>query len=309
MSYTAGNAYSNSGDNYISYADGDPQRLFNFTSHFAYADSQLWAVIAKRLRFLRADGHEELRVLDAGCGPGTWLRRVVAEAHRLGFKKIEATGFDVAEAQIARAHDLIGDVRHLPGVSLSLEVQDLTQPLPEADRSFDLTLCLYCVLNHLPQESLPAAIHELSRITRGIFVTTVRTIGSIPTAFVDSLDHTRRFRQDHEQDRFEVELLDGQEFNIPSHLFAAAEFRALMEESFTIEALRGLDLFHSRFSPDPRWNPEELPGEEALARVLARLEERFATHPAFIDRATHILLVGRSMQAQSLWAKMSASWG
>jgi len=297
MTHAAGIAYSTSGDHYLSYADGDPQRLFSFTSHFAYADAHLWSVIAKRLRFLRADGREELRVLDAGCGPGTWLRRIVTEAHRLGFKRIEATGFDIAETQIAKARDLTRDIRSLPGLSLSFELRDLTQPLPEPDHSVDLTLCLYCVLNHLPQETLPTVIGELSRVTRGIFITTVRTIGSVPTAYVDSLDHTRMFRQDNSQDRFEAELLDGQHFTIPSHLFAADEIRTLMESSFAIDALRGLDLFHSRFSPDPRWNPDELPSDEALVRVLARLEDRFATHPAFIDRATHILLIGRPRSA------------
>lgn len=293
MSYSAGTAYSVSGDHYLSYADGDPDRLFSFTSHFAYADARLWAVIARRLRFMRADGKEELRVLDAGCGPGTWLRRIVTEAHRLGFTRIEATGFDIAEAQIDRARELTRDVRHLPGVSLSFEMRDLTRPLAEADRSFDLTLCLYCVLNHLPQDGLPAVIDELARVTGGAFITTVRTIGSVPTAYVDSLDHTRMFRQDNQMDRFEAELLDGQHLSLPSHLFAAREFEALMKRRFVIDSLRGLDLFHSRFSPDPRWNPEGLPSDEALVRVLARLEDRFATHPAFIDRATHILLIGR----------------
>lgn len=293
MTHAAGIAYSTSGEHYLSYADGDPQRLFNFTSHFAYADAQLWSVIARRLRFLRADGRDELRVLDAGCGPGTWLRRIITEAHRLGFKRILATGFDIAEAQLAQARNLTRDVRHLPGVSLSIEQRDLTHPLPEVDGGVDLTLCLYCVLNHLPKDSLSAVTAELARVTRGIFITTVRTIGSVPTAYVDSLDHTRMFRQDNAQDQFEAELLDGQHFTIPSHLFAAEEFRTLMEGGFAIEALRGLDLFHSRFSPDPRWNPEALPSDEALVRVLARLEDRFATHPAFIDRATHILFIGR----------------
>jgi SAM-dependent methyltransferase len=293
MTHAAGIAYSSSGDHYLSYADGDPQRLFDFTSHFAYADAQLWAVIARRLRLLRADGREELRVLDAGCGPGTWLRRIVTEAHRLGFKRILATGFDIAEIQLAQATNLTRDVRRLPGVSLSIEMRDLTQPLIEADHSIDLTLCLYCVLNHLPQDSLPAVSRELARVTRGLFITTVRTIGSVPTAYVDSLDHTRMFRQDNSANRFEAELVDGQHFTIPSHLFAADEFRTLMEGSFAVDALRGLDLFHSRFSPDPRWNPDALPTDEALVRVLARLEDRFATHPAFIDRATHMLFIGR----------------
>jgi SAM-dependent methyltransferase len=293
MTHAAGTAYSRSGDHYLSYADGDPDRLFSFTSHFAYADQQVWSLIAARLRFLRADGREELRVLDAGCGPGTWLRRIITEAHRLGFRKIEATGFDIAETQIAKARELTRDLHRLPGVSISLELRDVTAVQPEPDRHFDLTLCLYCVLNHLPAASLPAAIDQLARVTRGVFITTVRTIGSVPTAFIDSLDHARGFRQDNALDRFEVELLDGQHLSFPVHLFATEELRALMQERFTIESLRGLDLFHSRFSPDPRWNPDTLPESEALVSELARLEARFATHPAFIDRATHILLTGR----------------
>lgn len=297
MTHAAGAAYSRSGDQYLSYADGDPDRLFSFTSHFAYADARLWTVIASRLRFLRADGREELRVLDVGCGPGTWLRRIVTEAHRLGFKKIEAIGFDIAEAQIHKAVELTRDIHRLPGVTLSLEVRDATETLPEADHSIDLTLCLYCVLNHLPKDKLAATIAELSRVTRGQFITTVRTVGSVPTAFIDSLDHARRFLQDNDQDRFEVELLDGQHLSFPSHLFGAQELRALIEPRFTIDSLRGLDLFHSRFSPDPRWNPEELPESDELVRELARLEARFATHPAFIDRATHLLVIGRPKPA------------
>lgn len=297
MTHAAGAAYSLSGDHYLSYADGDPDRLFSFTSHFAYADARLWTVIASRLRFLRADGRDEVRLLDAGCGPGTWLRRVVTEARRLGFKKIEAVGFDIAEAQIQKAKELTQDIGRLPGVSLNFDVRDLTEPLGEQAHSADLTLCLYCVLNHLPKEKLPAAIAELARVTRGQFITTVRTVGSVPTAFIGSLDHARGFLQDNRQDRFEVELLDGQHLSFPSHLFGAEELRTLMEPRFTIDSLRGLDLFHSRFSPDPRWNPEELPGGDQLVRELARLEARFATHPAFIDRATHLLLIGRPKPA------------
>jgi SAM-dependent methyltransferase len=297
MTHAAGTAYSRSGDHYVSYADGDPDRLFSFTSHFAYADAKLWAVLASRLRLLRADGREEISILDAGCGPGTWLRRLVTEAHRLGFKKIEATGFDIAETQIEKAAELTRDIRRLPGVSLTLEVRDATEPFKETGRSSDLTLCLYCVLNHLPADRLEATVAELARVTRGLFVTTVRAVGSVPTAFVDSLDHARSFLQDNDHDRFVVELVDGQHFCFTTHLFGARELHRLMGRCFTIESLRGLDLFHSRFSPDPRWNPEDLPGREQLVQELADLEDRFATHPAFIDRATHLLLIGRPKPA------------
>jgi hypothetical protein len=65
------------------------------------------------------------------------------------------------------------------------------------------------------------------------------------------------------------------------------------EDRFEIEVMRGLDLFHSRFAPDARWNPEDVQGDSRFSDELARLEEAYATHPRFIDRATHLLLVAR----------------
>jgi len=289
---SAGDAYSHSGTNYLTYADGDPQSLFRFDNQFAYADAQLWSAISFKLRLLRADGRDTLRVLDVGCGPGTWLRRIVIEARRLGFKHIEGLGFDIAEAQIAMARELTRAIASIPGVSLGFEIRDATRPFPEADHSTDLTLCLYCVLNHLPVTELVPVIGELARVTRGSFITTVRAIGSTPTAFIDSLGNARSFLQDHKSDRFFVELSNGEALSMPSHLFAAAEFRAVVDRSFVVDSLCGLDLFHSRFSLDPRWNPDTLPQSSGLVAELACLEERYSRHPAFIDRATHLLCVG-----------------
>jgi hypothetical protein len=36
------------------------------------------------------------------------------------------------------------------------------------------------------------------------------------------------------------------------------ELRSYFLAHFDIEDLRGLDLFHNRFAPDPRWNPASL---------------------------------------------------
>jgi hypothetical protein len=66
---------------------------------------------------------------------------------------------------------------------------------------------------------------------------------------------------------------------------------------FDIEDLRGLDLFHSRFMPDCRWNPVSSPGDGQLADELERLEEAHASRQEFMDRATHLLLVVRSRRA------------
>lgn len=284
-------AYNQAGDAYLAYADGDVRRLFTFDGHYAYADRRLWALIQTKLTERRNSGARTIRILDAGCGPGTWLRRIVTHSHALGFTRITARGFDIADAQVRRARALARDVASLPGVDLTFEVGDLTDPLPEAEASVDLGLCLYCVLNHVPVSSLPGVAAEFARVTAGHFVATVRAIGSTPTIYVDSMEKARTFKQDHAHDRCEAELADGRHIAFDSHLFSARELRNLIASRLEVDEVRGLDIFHSRFAPDRRWNPASLQGSHQLYDELACLEETFASDPNFIDRATHLLAV------------------
>jgi SAM-dependent methyltransferase len=159
--------YNRAGDGYLHFADGDPRRLFAFQGPHAYADRRVWRVICKRLSRLRATGATSISVVDAGCGPGTWLRRVVTQAHQLGFTHIAARGFDVTDAQIQTARRIAGDLARLPGVSLRFGVADLTDRMPEASGSVDITLSLYSVLSHLPTAILPRVAAEIARVTRG----------------------------------------------------------------------------------------------------------------------------------------------
>ena len=289
--------YNQAGDDYVSYADGDPSQPFAFDGMHAYADRCVWSVLETKLADLRASGASSVRFLDAGCGPGTWLRRLVIRAHALGFSSITARGFDIAQAQIQRARLTARDLSSLPGVNLTFDVADLTDRLPEPDASVDITLCLYSALSHLPVASLTDISSEIARVTSGYFVTTVRPIGSTPTAFVDSVENVRRLKHDHVRDRCEIDLSDGRRMAFGFHLFTAVELRNHFASFFDIEDLRGLDLFHGRFMPDPRWNPVRQPGDSQLADELERLEKAYATRTEFIDRAAHLLLVARGRRA------------
>jgi len=260
----------------------------------AYADRCVWAVLEKKLTDLRGSGASSVRLLDAGCGPGTWLRRLVIRAHALGFSSITARGFDIAQAQIQRARLASRNLSSLPGVNLTFDVADLADRLPEPDASVDLTLCLYSALSHLPVARLPDISKEIARVTSGYFITTVRPIGSTPTAFVDSIEKVRRLKQDHVRDRCEIDLSDGRHIAFSFHQFTAVELLNYFASGFDIEDLRGLDLFHSRFTPDPRWNPVSPPGDSHLADELERLEKTYASSTEFMDRAVHLLLVARS---------------
>jgi SAM-dependent methyltransferase len=289
--------YNRAGDDYVSYADGDPSQPFAFDRMHAYADRCVWAVLEKKLTDLRASGASSVRLLDAGCGPGTWLRRLVIRAHALGFSSITARGFDIAQAQIQRARLATQTLSSLPGVNLTFDVADLADRLPEPDASVDLTLCLYSALSHLPVTRLPEISKEMARVTRGYFITTVRPIGSTPTAFVDSIEKIRRLKQDHVRNRCEIDLIDGRHIAFSFHQFTAVELRNYFAGCFDIEDLRGLDLFHSRLMPDSRWNPVSPLGDGQLADELERLEEAHASRQEFMDRATHLLLVARSRRA------------
>jgi SAM-dependent methyltransferase len=288
--------YNRAADAYAHYADGDPNNLFSFDGLHAYADRQLWTVLEQKLNGARAEGRGAISILDAGCGPGTWLRRCVTHAHRLGFSQIAARGFDVAGAQIEAARRNSADLAALPGIRLGFEVADLTDPLPEADASVDLTLCLYSVLSHLPVSALPRIAHEFARITRGHIVTTVRASGSTPTAFVGAMEETRYLSLDHDHDRCRVELRNGRQMEIGFHLFTANELRHYFRD-LAIEDLSGLDIFHSRFMPDRRWNPPSVVANQKMLRCLAAMEKIHARDPNFIESAMHLMLVARPASA------------
>jgi hypothetical protein len=93
-------------------------------------------------------------------------------------------------------------------------------------------------------------------------------------------------------------LQDGVRGAFSFHLFTASELERHFRPHFTVEEMRGLDLFHTRFAADPRWNPSSLQSDSRIDDELGRLEETYATNPAFLDRATHIMLVGRRRTAQ-----------
>ena len=285
--------YDRAGERYRAYADGDVEKLYEFDGQYAYGDQEIWRILGNTLNKLRARGRRELSVLDLGCGPGTWLRRTVDWAGKMGFTRITARGVDVAAAQVRRARLLSQGLACHAGVSLRFEAGDIRRQMPEPDCSVDICLCLYGVLNHLPADDLPTVFAEVARVTRGKFVATVRAIGSSPTIYVDGVKAAKAYRQDNLHGRLQVEFQNGVQTSFPSHLFSAAEIRALATPALEIEELSGLDLFHGRFAADPDWNPVEATPDANFIHALRTLERRFHRNPAFVDHATHLLLIAR----------------
>jgi SAM-dependent methyltransferase len=284
-------ACNQAGERYGVDADGDPRELYAFQGRHAYGDQRIWALLDEKMRALRSSGSQSIRILDLGCGPGAWLRRIARRAWALGFTSITARGIDLADTQIRQARTQCHKLRELGGVNLAFEVSDICKQLPEANASVDLCLCLDGVLNHIQTDRRPAVLAEAARVTRGHFIMTVRAIGSMPTICVDALDEARWFPREVQTNRLEVELRNGGQVSLDYNLFGTEELRAFAAPHFHLNDIQGLDLFHGRFSGDRRWNP---PGSTAGAQFLHeldRLEELCCRDPEFIDQATHLLLV------------------
>jgi SAM-dependent methyltransferase len=284
-------AYNEAGYRYGKYADGAGRNLFTFEGRHAYGDAKTWQTIEARLRALRASGLDRLRVVDLGCGPGTWLRRVVVRARQLGFHEIVALGTDIADQQLHRARALSRGLGELGGVNISYAHGDLRDMSGVAEA--DLCLCLYGVLNHIPVAQLPQAMARIAAINQGHFIATVRTVGSMPSVYIDDINSAVRFYQDNCCHQLEVEFANGRRARFESHLFSRAELARLAAPGFEVDDICGLDLFHGRFAGDPRWNPERGGAPARLSQELVRLEERYCRDPGFVDHATHLLLSAR----------------
>ena len=113
-------AYNEVGYRYGKYADGGGRNLFVFDGRHAYSDRKTWEAIENKLLALRAKGLNRIKVLDLGCGPGTWLRRVVVRARQMGFAGIDAVGIDIAETQLYRARVLSRGYRQRTAIAQAL---------------------------------------------------------------------------------------------------------------------------------------------------------------------------------------------
>lgn len=117
--------YDRAGERYRAYADGDLDELYHFDGQYGFGDKEIWGRILTTLHELRVRGVRELSVLDLGCGPGTWLRRIIDRARQMGFTNVTARGIDLAEAQVRRARILPHGLASHGDVKLRYEVGDI----------------------------------------------------------------------------------------------------------------------------------------------------------------------------------------
>ena len=289
-------AYDQVGEAYGAYADGRATDEGCSTSRFAHADSIVWDSIRKTIDELRERRITRLRVLDAGCGPGTWVGRMVAYARGVNLA-IDATGFDIAEGQLEIARRRMA---WATGASADTRVRffthNLADPLPWSDGEFHIVLCNYIVLNHLDRSALPAAIDELCRVANHHVIATLRAVASPVTACIIGTEHVSRYHHDRRSGELRLVLKDGSEHALTLNLYSAERLKALFGARAIIKDLRAVDLFLSRFALDENWTAHlasALPGRNQVLRSLREVEEQLCREPAWLDHGTHVLVVAQ----------------
>jgi hypothetical protein len=69
-----------------------------------------------------------------------------------------------------------------------------------------------------------------------------------------------------------------------------SSFTAHLAPHLELREVVGIDLFHSRFAPEPCWNRSS--EKRDFWHRLTGLERRCGSNPALIGHAAHILLAG-----------------
>lgn len=289
-------AYDHTGERYTLYADGSSDQHGSRRRQYAHADTIVWNAIRREVDALVQSGVQTIRLLDAGCGPGVWLKRVADYADTLGCE-LEAVGFDVSPGQLQLASELLGGAHEveLAGTrNIELLVHDLETPLPWNAGAFHIVLCNFVVLNHLSRQGFPAAVEELCRVAGQRVIATLRAVGGPPTSCITGPDEVADFQHDRAQGQFRISLKDGTEHHLTLNLYSAGELRARFAEHADIRDMRAIDLFANRFAPNARWTGsavDELPGRDSVLRSLADFEEQLCRRSGWIDHGTHILVI------------------
>lgn len=297
---TAG-AYNHAGNDYSRYADGDAaiDRSTLSAYRFAHADTIVWKALQAALDELRQSGITSVRVLDAGCGPGLWSKRIADYSRQIGLCA-NVVGFDISHTQLEIARQESG--KYLDGLSNGAKPafdfleQDLSKPLPWEDGHFHLVLCNYTVLNHLTQHSLPLAIAELCRVSTGHLIATLRAVGSTPTVCITGMEHVREYRHDPGRSNLTFTLDDGSQHALPFKIYSAQALEALFSPHADVVDVRAIDLFVSRFAADKNWTSallDGLPDRPGVVEKLKEMEESLCRLPGWIDHGTHVLVVAK----------------
>ena len=275
-------------EGYTEYADGDiANDLFGFQrleGRWDYNDFATWDAIEKHMK----RNPETKRIIDIGTGAGTWPFRLARK-----FPDVEVVGFDICGRLISTANDIMD--HHFPDLKERITFYEADAcNIPEPDASFDFSLCLHDVLNHIPDYH--SAVKEMARVARQS-MTSVHTVYG-PISFM-SVDPKEVKAHERVGDKLYIQTRQGKEYAFFLHLFDAQEVRAAFERHSTVNELFGADVLVSKnlhelrkMHPDFRLNGEMKP--------IQQLEYHERSQEPFINYAQHIVVFTDNMQTPQL---------
>ncbi len=261
---------------YVKFADGDVEEdLFSFQkfrNYWDYNDITTWKMIKRHIAEV-----QPRRVLDIGCGAGSWSLRIAHD-----FPEVAVTGIDYSPGQIDRALELMKNYNFDHRVRF--DVAD-AMGLPFDDNEFDVSICLHDVLNHIPDHE--EATREIMRVTSKLNITSVHGLYAPPTFFIRSKEDITAYEKDGNIVRFEDE--DGEEHEVYFKRFSSSELKDGFAEHGEIIDCLGIDIFcYKSFDGHEMDYASVFPHFDELERSCRR-------ELPFIDFAKHIMIVSRPL--------------
>jgi hypothetical protein len=125
---------------------------------------------------------------------------------------------------------------------------------------------------------------------------TLRAVASPVTACIIGTEHVSRYHHDRYSGELRLVLKNGSEHVLTLNLYSAERLRALFDTQATINDLRAVNLFLSRFALDENWTAHlvrALPGRKQVLRSLREAEEQLCRQPAWLDHGTHVPVVAQ----------------
>lgn len=224
-------------------------------------------------------------VLDAGGGPGRYAR----ELCRLGYQVIL---LDFAPGLLEKAKAIFDDepasVRENLRQCVEGDIRDLSSLPSDA---FDATLCLGGPLSHIHDaHERKQAMAELARVTKPGGVVVLCVIGYLAALRTLLWKYQGKHFLDEAYMRGLLEEGNGGSW----HFFRAEEIRRLAEEcGITTVELAGCESLSTGL-PEPT---NQLVEDASRWDRWQELLQRYATEPAVVDMAGHILYIGRKAEA------------
>lgn len=271
---------------------------------FSWSDLQTWQALQESIDAIILEKEKSgepraLQLLDVGCGDGMWAIRIANYCLQQDIA-IDVECLDLSTDMLLQAENMFSAYikarKGTAALSVTYAQCDLTKGLAHSLRhtTYDLTLCLHTVLNHVPSEHLAFCIAELIEYSSGFLYFSVKPPFSRPTFYAAPMSEILHYERRDEH----LYALDrkGHFHVVRSNLISCKQLDELLSRHPVSYDFVALDVLISRFLPDPRWLGDEKHTNSLPMDDLLALEARTGLNSKYLDFANHILAVVNTRQ-------------